>query len=49
MQAGYWGGISPSGNIAKNYKTVTIRKEGNETVTMVDADDIDKMYNDFYQ
>ena len=53
MQAGYWGGVSPHGNIAKNYKTVAVRKERSlipaETVTMVDADDIDRMYNDFYK
>ena len=53
MQAGYWGGVSPSGSIAKKYKTVAVRKESNlipaETVTMVDADDIDRMYSDFYE
>ncbi len=49
MQAGYWGGVSPHGSIAENYKTVQVRKERNETVTMVDADDIDRMYNDFYK
>lgn len=53
MQAGYWGGVSPYGSIAKKYKTIAVRKERNlipaETVTMVDADDIDRMYNDFYK
>lgn len=53
MQAGYWGGVSPYGSIAKKYKTIAVRKERSlipaETVTMVDADDIDRMYNDFYK
>ena len=53
MQAGYWGGVSPYGNIAQKYKTVAVRKERDlkpaDSVTMVDADDIDRMYNDFYK
>ena len=53
MQAGYWGGVSPHGSIAEKYKIVAVRKERSlipaETVTMVDADDIDRMYNDFYR
>lgn len=52
-QAGYWGGVSPHGEIAKNYKTVELQKETSlipgDTITMVDADDIDRMYNDFYK
>lgn len=53
IQAGYWGGVSPYGSIAEKYKTIAVRKESDlipaETVTMVDADDIDRMYNDFYR
>ncbi|CAD6578651.1 MAG: hypothetical protein ASARMPREDX12_008922 [Alectoria sarmentosa] len=53
IAAGYWGGVSPYGSIAKKYKTIAVRKERSlipaETVTMVDADDIDRMYNDFYK
>ena len=49
---GYWGGVSPTGNIAKNYKTRRVRKakglvEG--TMTVVDADDAPRMYDDFYR
>ena len=53
---GYWGGVSPDGNIAKKYKTkVVSRSQGHETfmppaiITVVDADDAQRMYNDFYQ
>ncbi|MCJ1353398.1 MAG: hypothetical protein MMC33_003384 [Icmadophila ericetorum] len=49
---GYWGGISPDGNIAKKYKTKQVRKkEGlmGGTITVVDPDDVQRMYNDFYQ
>ncbi|KAL9611883.1 MAG: hypothetical protein Q9167_003497 [Letrouitia subvulpina] len=48
---GYWGGVSPTGNIAKNYKTRLVRKS-NElvggTITVVDEEDVQRMYNDFY-
>lgn len=49
---GYWGGVSPNGNIAKKYKTKLVRKrEGliGGTITVVDPDDVQRMYNDFYQ
>ncbi|KAK3178079.1 hypothetical protein OEA41_000211 [Lepraria neglecta] len=52
-KAGYWGAISPNGNIAKDYKTVKLHKESSlipgDHITMVDADDIARMYNDFYK
>ena len=48
---GYWGAISPEGSIAKNYKTKVVRKHGiaKGTMTVVDADDAQRMYNDFYE
>jgi hypothetical protein len=51
---GYWGSISPTGEIAKNYKTCRVKlQEGilpvpRESYTIVDAQDIQRMYNDFY-
>ncbi|KAI9729542.1 MAG: hypothetical protein M1834_006738 [Cirrosporium novae-zelandiae] len=49
---GYWGGISPTGEIAKQYKTKKVRKQdivaGGE-MTAVDPDDISRMYDDFYR
>lgn len=39
---GYWGGISPNGTIAKEYKTKVVRKQdgvAGGTMTVVDADD----------
>ena len=53
---GYWGGISPIGNIAKKYKTkVVARSQGHDSflpptmMTVIDPDDVQKFYNDFYQ
>ena len=53
---GYWGGISPNGSIAKKYKTkVVARSQGHEsfmpptTITVVDSEDVQRFYNDFYQ
>ncbi|KAI9715478.1 MAG: hypothetical protein M1812_005954 [Candelaria pacifica] len=48
---GYWGGISPTGNIAKTYKTVEVRKKtvrGGDTITVVDEEDVQRYFNDFY-
>ena len=48
---GYWGGISPEGKIAKQYKTCEVRKSqgvtGNKWL-LVDKEDVNKFYNDFY-
>ncbi|KAL8883229.1 MAG: hypothetical protein Q9192_007337, partial [Flavoplaca navasiana] len=49
---GYWGAVSPNGNIAKNYRTRKVRKskgltEG--TMTVVDEEDVPRMYDDFYK
>ena len=49
---GYWGGISPVGTIAKNYKTKEVRKQdgvAGGTMTVVDADDAPRFYDDFYK
>ena len=49
---GYWGGVSPDGEIAKNYKTKEVRKaEGlaGGTFTVVVAEDAQRMYDDFYK
>lgn len=51
---GYWGGTSPSGDIAKSYKTrhLKLQENGFESVqnlTAVDADDALRMYDDFYR
>ena len=47
---GYWGGISPTGHIAEKYKTKLVELKGiaQGTMTVVDADDAQRMYNDFY-
>ncbi|MCJ1308883.1 hypothetical protein MMC25_002538 [Agyrium rufum] len=47
---GYWGGVSPTGNIAKKYKTKIVKKGGIAAgeMTVVDASDAQRMYNDFY-
>lgn len=53
---GYWGGISPTGTIAKKYKTKVVpRTNGNanfmrpQLLTVVAAEDVQRLYNDFYQ
>ena len=49
---GYWGGISPTGSIAQNYKTKLVRKQkgvAGGTFTVVDPDDAPRFYNDFYK
>ena len=50
---GYWGGISPNGNLAKKYKTKVVRKQdlgrvkGGE-MTVIVGEDIERFYDDFY-
>lgn len=49
---GYWGGISPTGKIAKDYKTVEVRKRdgvSGGTMLAVAKDDVDRFYRDFYE
>lgn len=48
---GYWGGISPEGDIAKNYKTKVVKNVesvASRTMLAVDPDDAGRLYNDFY-
>ncbi|KAJ6779979.1 hypothetical protein PWT90_03357 [Aphanocladium album] len=46
---GYWGGISPRGKIAEKYKTIQVEREDDgANMTVVDYDDISKLYDDFY-
>ncbi len=49
---GYWGGVSPTGSIANNYKTREVRKSkglAGGTMTVVDKEDVPRMYDDFYR
>jgi Raffinose synthase or seed imbibition protein Sip1 len=46
---GYWGAISPTGQLAKDYKTVQAAKPGGGTWTCIDPEDVSRFYNDFYQ
>ncbi|KAK1455215.1 raffinose synthase Sip1 [Colletotrichum melonis] len=54
---GYWAGISPDGKIAQEYKTIEVIREDAERrnlplggkMTVVDKDDVDRFYNDFYK
>lgn len=48
---GYWGGISPDGEIAKKYKTKPVKKVdavAGGMMTAVDPDDIYRFYDDLY-
>lgn len=48
---GYWGGISPDGQIAKDYKTAeVIKKDGvsGGKMLVVDEEDVPRLYDDFY-
>ncbi len=51
---GYWNGISPEGALAKCYKTRTLKKQSDGflsggSLVVVDADDAQQLYNDFYE
>lgn len=51
---GYWNGISPEGTLAKCYKKKTLKKQNNGflgggSLVAVDPDDVQQLYNDFYQ
>ncbi|KAI1129240.1 raffinose synthase Sip1 [Nemania abortiva] len=49
---GYWGGISPHGDIAKQYQTVQVRREGwkvNGPMTVIANADVGRFYDDFYR
>lgn len=46
---GYWGGISKSGEIAQRYKTIELKQSNGSDITVVDKEDISKLYDDFYR
>ncbi|KZF26253.1 glycoside hydrolase family 36 protein [Xylona heveae TC161] len=48
---GYWGAVAPEGQIARRYKTCDVpmtRRDDHVTLRVVDAEDVHKLYNDFY-
>lgn len=53
---GYWGGISPDGELAKKYKTISLQRQDShlgldDTMTVIDDDqddNLEKFYKDFY-
>jgi hypothetical protein len=52
VQFGYWGGIASGGKIAKEYKTITVRKKdgvSGGTMLAVAEEDVGRFYHDFYQ
>lgn len=46
---GYWEGISPDGYIASHYKTKVVKWQNGRDITVVDASDVGRLYNDFYR
>lgn len=49
---GYWGGISPIGDIHKRYKTIQVKKQqsgllAGGTMTVVSAEEVSQLYDDF--
>ncbi|KAL2870887.1 putative raffinose synthase protein Sip1 [Aspergillus lucknowensis] len=48
---GYWGGISPEGQLAATYKTkeVKINSDTRSSLLAIDPDDIQRFYDDFYK
>ncbi|TGJ87670.1 hypothetical protein E0Z10_g1139 [Xylaria hypoxylon] len=49
---GYWGGISPHGDIAQQYQTVQVSREDwkvSGPMTVIANADVGRFYNDFYQ
>lgn len=49
---GYWGGISPHGDIAQQYQTVQVHREGwkvNGPMTIISDANVGRFYNDFYR
>lgn len=51
---GYWGGISPDGQLAQRYRTREVIKRpdviavGSNKMLVIDEPDVKRMYNDFY-
>ncbi|KAL4922925.1 glycoside hydrolase superfamily [Aspergillus aurantiobrunneus] len=48
---GYWGGVSPEGELAATYKTkeVQINSTTKSSILAIDPDDIQRFYADFYE
>lgn len=50
---GYWGGVSPGGDLAKRYKTRQIKKDRDfyhkNILTVFDAQDVHQVYDNFYK
>lgn len=52
---GYWNGISPTGEVAKQYRIKEVRKQSHEgfigggTLFTVTAEDVPSLYDDFYK
>lgn len=48
---GYWGGISPDGEIARNYKTTEVECGApyDQKMHLVDQSDAERCYDDFYK
>ncbi|KAF2664962.1 glycoside hydrolase [Microthyrium microscopicum] len=46
---GYWGAISPTGELAKTYKTIKALNNSGWEWTCIAPEDIDRFYNDFYK
>ncbi|KAJ9263922.1 hypothetical protein DTO212C5_7340 [Paecilomyces variotii] len=48
---GYWGGISPDGELAKEYKTKEVKIKdpvAGGTILAIDPDDVSRFYGEFY-
>lgn len=46
---GYWGGISPNGSLAREYKTVKLEQDDGNQVTVIANDDVPRFYDNFYR
>ena len=45
---GYWGAISPDGQLVKDYKTRNVKMVNGKTLICIDPEDIGRFYRDFY-
>jgi hypothetical protein len=45
---GYWGAISPTGELAKRYKTTKVQNQAGWKWTCIAVEDVDRFYADFY-
>jgi hypothetical protein len=51
---GYWGGISPNGELAKNYKTREVSRDSlrqlpGGSLLLIEGEEAPRLYNDFYK